>query len=319
MRGSMTSWRSLPVIAVLVLTTACSVADYKKPISDFATATQDAETALVLLDKQVTDAYAALLRERAIAGEAFVKFESGNCQVSSARCQLVVGDELLSPKPALRQMIILMASVRTYADGLAAIVEADTAAKVASHVNATLGSVESLAETVADMKGTPEAERPKVSEFTTPAGKAINWVVGQYVAKVQVDGLKRATHDAQPVIADTADIFGAAAELGADVPKLAMADEVSRRLDGFRDARTENSLTALIESAAAYDRLLLASPPNIFQRLKEAHDALATQLAGGDVSLADAFAKIKVFAAEAEVLAKILKDLAAISDESDKT
>ena len=174
MRGSMTSWRSLPAIAVLVLTTACSVADYKTPISDFATATQDAETALVLLDQQVTDAYAALLRERAIAGEAFVKFESGNCQVSSARCQLVIGNELLTPQPALQQMILLMTAVRSYADGLTAIVEADTAAQVTTHVNAALGSVESLAGTVADIRGPPPPDdRPNVSEFTTPVGEAV--------------------------------------------------------------------------------------------------------------------------------------------------
>lgn len=314
MRGSMTSWRSLPAIAVLVLTTACSVADYKKPISDFATATRDAETALVLLDKQVTDAYAALLRERAIAGEAFVKFESGNCQVSSVRCQLVIGNELLTPQPALQQMILLMTAVRSYADGLTAIVEADTAAQVTTHVNAALGSVESLAGTVADIRNTPAAERPNVSEFTTPAGKAVNWIVGQYVAKVQVDGLKRATDHADPVITDAAQLFGLAGEVASDVPKAAKAEEVSKRLDSLRESVTEQNLNALIESAAEYDQLLVAKPSNIFESLRDAHNALTTQLAGGDVSLADAFAKIKAFAAEAKTLAKILKDFAAIKD-----
>lgn len=318
-----TSSRLTLAVVLVALATACSVADYKKPVGDFAEATRNAEEALVALDAQVTDAYAAVLRDRAIAGEEFVKFDSGNCLVASPRCQLVViGDddtaESLSPDPALRRMIILMRAVRVYSDGLAAIVDADTVAKVTAHVNATLGSIESLAGTVATLRPAERAAEGAavrdVSEFTTPVGQAVNWLVGQYVAKVKLDGLERATSHAQPVIAETAGLFGDAAELASDVPKKALSDEVLKRLDTFRVQKSEDSLNRLIESAAAYDLLLVANPPAVFERLKDAHDALANKLQDDDLSLANAMAKIEVFATEAKTLAKILKDLAALSD-----
>lgn len=153
MRGSITSWRSLPAIAVLVLATACSVTDYKKPVSDFATATRDAEAALVLLDQQVTDAYTAKLRELALSDDALVQARSGDCLATSERCQLEVvsangAREVFPPDPLLGNMVTLMRSIAAYAEGLGQIVEADTAEQVATHVNATLGSVENLAKTV---------------------------------------------------------------------------------------------------------------------------------------------------------------------------
>lgn len=316
-----TAWGHLTLAAAVIASaTACSVADYKKPVSDFAEATQNVEEALLVLDEQVTDAYAALHRRRAVGGEEFVQFDTDDCQVTSTRCRLVVVDrnnqkEPLTPDPALRKMITLMRAIRTYADGLSAIVNADTAEKVTTHVNATLGSVENLAATVAKLGGPDTTSSIDLSEYTTPVGQAVNWLVGQYVAKVQLDGLKRATKDAKFVIADAANLFGLVTEVASDVPKLALANEVSKRLDTFRASPSDNSLEKLIESAAKYDRLLLAKPPTIFARLSAAHDALADKLQNDELSLAIVMAKIEAFATEAETLAEILKDLAAVGEE----
>ncbi len=305
--------------ALLAFATACSVADYKKPVSDFAVGTQHAEESLVELDRLVTDAYAAVHRSRVLSNEALVEIEGTDCQVQSKRCQLVVVDragekELLTPEPALRRMITLMRAIRTYADGLKAIVEADTAEKVATQVNATLGSVESISETMANLDR--RVRQPSsFSEYKTSVGQAVNWVIGQYVAKVQVDGLKRATKDAKSVIAAAAGFFKEAAGTASDVPKQVMANEVSKRAAAFENAPSESTLDKLIKSAAKYDQVLLARPPAVFVRLGAAHDALANKLDNDDVSLADAMAKINAFATEAETLAAILKELAAAGKE----
>lgn len=318
-RGAMISGvgiRLLSVGCLLASVTACSVADYKKPIGDFAKATENAETSLKGLDVEVTSAYAALIRRRVFAKELFVKIEQDDCLVESERCRVVVVDrasneQLLSPAPALRKMIILMGSVRAYANGLSAIVNADAAAKLETQVNATVGSLKNLAGTVTKLGGKDTAASINLTEYATPVGQAVNWVVGQYIAKLQLDGLKRATADAKDVVAATADILELTAGEASRTPRAEFSEAVSVRVDALRDNLNETNLDKLIESADNYDQLLLGKPPAVFVRLNEAHAALADKLQNGDASLADVIAKIEAFAAEAETLAKIVKNLQA--------
>ena len=311
MRGSIVTWRSLPVIAVLILATACSVTDYKQPVSDFATATRDAETALVALNDEVTEAYTEKLRDLALSDDAIIQARSGDCLVTSERCQLEVvradgAREVFPPDPLLGNMVTLMRSIAAYAEGLGQIVEADTAEQVATQVNATLGSVENLAETVEKLGGTGAAAG--VAEYKTTVGKAVNWLVGQYVAKVQVDGLKRATGHAQPVIGRAADLFEASAGIAADIPKEGMANAVDKSVDDFDDNGREADLTTLLTASGDYDRYLLAKPSAVFAQLKEAHDALANRLHDDSLSLAEAMAKIETFAADAKALLEIVRE-----------
>lgn len=307
--------RSVLAGGLLVYLAACSTTDYKAPVGEFVEATRNAEKALVALDKQVSDANAAVLRERVVSGQLLVQIDPSDCQVASERCRLaLLGRDgtraVLPPKPALRKTIILMRAIREYADGLAAIVEADTADKVASQVNATLGSVEALAGTTVKL-GAPEAEVRRVSEYKTPVGKAVTWLIGQYVAKVQVDGLRRATRDAKPVVRDAVALFQDIAQVAADVPKVELANTVSMRAAAFEDSRSDKTLTKLIDSAAKYDQFLLAKPDGVFARLGEAHGALADRLQNDELSLAEVMAKINAFASEANTLAQILEELEA--------
>ena len=84
-----------------------------------------------------------------------------------------------------------------YAQNLAAIVADDSAAQAQASVTATLGSVQTLANTVAalDKKGTTS-----VPAFATPVGSAVNWVLGEYVNQVKLNALRTATREANPVI-----------------------------------------------------------------------------------------------------------------------
>lgn len=320
--------RLVLVAGLLLPAAACSVTEYKVPVSAFAEATRDSEQALIGLNQQVTDAYAAIQRNRVLDGTRLVQFfetrEDGgthrDCLVVSERCRLVTVDasgnqELLSPEPPLGKMVLLMGAIRTYADGLTAIVSAETAQNVTTQVNATLGSIEDLGATVAKLKveGTEPAPMNPVTEFKSPVANAVNWIFGQYVASVQLEGLKRATSDAKPVIAGAAEIFGDAADVSADVPRVSLAKAVAKRNDAFDDKQSEGTLDQLIESAAAYDQLLLAEPASVFTRLVEAHDVLADRLQDENLSVADAMARIRAFQREAQTLKDIVEQLAAAS------
>ena len=66
-------------------------------------------------------------------------------------------------------------------------------------------------------------------------------------------------------------------------------------------------------AAATYDRFLVSVPSTTFTKMGEAHAALTEALNNPDFSLPEMFRKIKAFAAEAEKLSKIVKDLAALT------
>lgn len=218
--------------------------------------------------------------------------------MGSQRCRLVVVgrdglEKALSPDPALQRTLVLMQRIDAYAQGLAAIVAAETATDIAAHVDTTLANVDYLAETVASLD--PDRARPPVdtTAYATAADGLVDWAAGQYVQHRKLRALRRATADSKAVIDAAAGLFTRAAEIAAVVPRRPMAEIVTQRIDAFDDAPTPDNLDRLIESAAAYDRLLAASPPMIFQRLTAAHTALVDNLHGDDVSLVVVIARIR--------------------------
>jgi hypothetical protein len=310
--------RGVAALSCAFLMAACSTADYSKPVNDFAAATSASKAALADLNTQVTRAYRGVLDASILKGDVLLTQKAGDCQVGSTRCRLVLVDkdrkevEPYPPEPPLVNMALVMAEIDSYAANLKALLEADTAKQAAAQVNAALGSIQHLATTVAtlDASGGPP---PNVPQFATPAGEAVNWVVGQYVEHLKLDGLRHATAAAQPVIRQAADLFRQASTFASDVPKIELANDVSAAQDSVRANTSQGAITSYAEHAAKYDALLTSSAPDLFQRMGDAHDALAQSLQDKELTLANAYARIQAFAAEAEKLAKILQDLRALA------
>jgi len=307
------------IAALLMLApAACSTTDYSKPVNDFAAATGNAEAALADLNADVTEAYKGVLDRSILDADTFLQLAEDECLVGSQRCRLEIvsfetGEkEPYPPAPPLARMSLLMAEISRYAANLKALLEADTASKVAVNVNAALGSVENLAGTVAKASAAPGTAPAAVPAFATPVGAGVNWIVGQYIESVKYQGLKHATKVAKPVVHDAANLFATAASFVSDVPRVRLAKEVRVARDAFRDSPTAANLDKLAEAAAKYDALLTSTPPDLFRSLGDAHDALADSLQGGAVTFSTALGKIEAFAAEAKKLAKILKDIRAI-------
>jgi hypothetical protein len=306
-----------PILGLIaaVAVSGCSVASYERPVDDFAAATEDAQAALVALNDEVTDAYAATIRQRVLSGDGLVQFKSGDCLMSSQRCRLVVrgrdgGETTLTPDPALKRTLVLMRGINSYAQGLAAIVAADTPEAIAGHVDQTVASVDNLATTVADLGGGDATPSVDTTPYTTAVGGIVSLAAGQYVDHRKVEALRRATADSKQVVARAAALFTGAADIATPVSQKPMAEAITQRLDAFDDNPTAGNLDRLIQSAAAYDRLLAARPPRIFQRMAAAHGALVDKLQGEEISLVVVFAKIEAFKDDAETLAALLRDLA---------
>ena len=314
---SLSGSRIIAIIFLSVFLTACSVADYKKPVGDFSAAANTMETTLTELNNQVTSAKQKIVVNRVLSGDRFVKYGENkhgkkDCQATSTRCRLELLDlqknkELLTTEPALRNMLALARSLRAYANNLSAIVEADTATQVETSVNETIGSLGRIEDTVEKIGESSPKKAEKIEEYATPVGLLINWFVGQYVAKVKIDALKHATKNAKDIVAEAAEIFQKAVERTKDVQNRPWAEEVTKRLNNFRISKSEQDLNALIEAANKYDKFLTARSSNVFASFRTAHDALADKLQENKLSMGAIYAKISALLAEAEKLAAIVK------------
>lgn len=310
---SIAAWgRSTFVVAIFVSFSACSVADYEKPISDFADATTAAAEALDSLDQQITTLHIAALNAQVVANKKIIKFDDGDCESDSTNCRLVATDvisnesEPLTPKDTIGRLTALLRSIQAYAQNLTAVVRADTAAKVEMHTNSALGSINNLSATVEKFGGNKGVA---VSDYTTSFGKLVNWAVGQYVAKVKLDALGQATKQAQPVIERASEIFEAAAKLISVPHRIKLSNAVDNSFQAFDTAHDESSLNDLIVKAKAYDSFLQAKPSAVFVKLREAHGALAAKLQDDDLSLSNVAGKIGAYVAEAKTLMKIVREL----------
>lgn len=316
--------RTVPLCLSLGITVgagACSTADYSRPVNQFATATAEAQETLSGLNTLAADAYTEIIKKRILERRLLTQMDKDSCLTDSMRCRLAAlrpdGTkwENYPPDPPLAQTVVLMSEINAYAANLKSVVEADTASKVSAQVNATLGSIQNLAETVAELDGEDDGKAATVPQFATPAGAAVNWIVGHYVETVKFSGLKHATAEARPVIRDAADLFSRIAGTLSVIPKTELAEEVSSAADVLRTSLTEQNLARLQKAAAEYDALLTSAPPEVFTRLGDAHDALAASLQGETVTFGEAVARIERFSAEVGNLAQILRDLRAIVPE----
>ena len=322
-------WPRMAASLLALAAAASSTADYTESIDNFAAATDKANTALSELNTQVTKSYKEVLDETIRNNEVLLRDRPGadgefsDCVIGSTRCRLVLvekGDgktiiEPYPPEPPLARMSLLMGEINNYAGNLQALLRADTAEKAAADVNAALGSIQNLATTASNLQSGGNAEPADVPEFATPTGAAVNWVIGQYVETVKFKGLQHATEAAKPVIREAASLFQDVATFASDVPKAEMESQVDEARKAMRANPTQENIDAYAQVAGTYDSLLISSPPNLFEKMAKAHDALADSLQGEEVSLATASARIEAFAAEAEQLVKILKDLRALTEE----
>ena len=320
MRNCPRSVRLVLVAGCLFVHAGCSATNYSQPITTFANATTNAHSALVDLNKTITAKYTDFLSQRATDLHFAVKGKDGECELGSVRCRIVLVNPtdtsptqvlVFPPDPLLGNLVAVMGDINTYAQNLAAVVADDSAEKASADVNAALGSVEKLANTVAKASG-KNNEQETVPSFATPVGSAVNWLIGQYANYVKLEGLKAATKAAKPVIERAAAIFGDAAVFASDPQRKELTNAFREKIDKFQSDRNETNLQAAVDAAKLYDELLQAQSGATFRQMGEAHSALANALQNPDSSWPQVMAQVQKFAAQAKELATIAQNLAAL-------
>jgi hypothetical protein len=296
---------------------ACSVAEYEPPIKTFSEAASSANTALSGYSDLAVREVGKIRREQALATPPGVRFmqegEAKDCQGDSSRCRVVIlanrddpNPKLIEPEPPIQDILTLMNEIRRYGDGLQAIVAADTAAKVASSVDSVNGNLVNLAKLVGQDKS--------FGSFATPAGEAIKWAFGAYINSVKLNALRTATQNADPLIADSVKVFTKAMEQADSITREGLAENVSRRLDTFRESHSDANLSNLLQAARAYDTVLTADPATVFVELTKAHSDLTKALNDEEVSWDKAFASLEAVKTHAQRLEGIVMSLLAAAN-----
>lgn len=308
-------------IAVLggMLVAACSSASYQIPVGKFAAATDTAEASLTKLNNDIGKAYWDVQKARIGRGQLLLIEQTGDCNIGSERCRLVIEDREGRQIPFTQQgplanALDVMAAISAYADGLAAIIAADTAQAVEGHVNATLGNVQKLAGTVAAAGGSPAGAVP---DFAAPLGQVVNWVIGRYVERVKLSGLRRATAAAAPVVRDAAALFGRASFFAVTGTRAELATRVRAEIDALGAAPAPPAIERVAAAARTYDQFLQSDPAAAFKAMATAHTALADNLADREIRFATMVAEIERFVAEAQKLAEAAKAVSALLDKKE--
>jgi len=92
-----------------------------------------------------------------------------------------------------------------------------------------------------------------------------------------------------------------------------LTDSFRDKIAAYQDNRnSETSLNAAVDAAKLYDGFLRSPVGETFEQMGKAHSALADALQDSNLSWPQVNAQVQSFAAQAEELAKIVQNLAAL-------
>ena len=317
------SHASICVIPGIMLA-ACASEPYKEPVATFAEAVNKSNKALVALDNQLTDAHAAVQRARALSGRYRLELKNCDHRASKANpCVLLLyktdeeGKDIgepskLQPDAKLKEIRALLGDIRSYADNLSTILNADTSEKVENAMTKALGSLQKLAENENLREYLNETKAP-VKEFGTPIVTTINWVVGKYVETVKLNAVREAIREADPIVYAATRVMIAAEEQGERVMFTNLIETLNVSEDAWRETPSEVNLGKLFVAVKALQRFRIETQSSLFAALADAHRALTDRLADSrKLTWTTAMAKVEEFRSEAETLLAVIDAVTAL-------
>jgi hypothetical protein len=292
--------------AALILGGCATTADYSGPVSRLEQAINDSAASIVAIDADITTRQNAKLKNHIVAGNLLLDPANDQCAAGKENCTLTVLEAkdgktiLVSSYPLESSMpngLKALQMVKIYIGRLKSIIEADTTAKVSANANATLGSLEEIANKLAKENGNSADDTNKITEYKEPARSLIEWATEKYVERVKVNALARATSDAHKVIKDLTVFYATAAQsqkLAEFAGFHAAFVKEQEQFDGNTIAGS--SVDTYVQAAANYEVALKAQSANPLKAFEVAHEKLMKQLNGKEekkTTLADVASAIE--------------------------
>jgi len=305
----MASVRLVAALLLLALS-ACGVAsDFQQPITQFSTATTQAETALGEFDKDAAQQLTDLRQADALKTPGQVHPVPGDeCTPLSPRCRVRLypasgdGDgDALTIESIIPEHLQAMHEIQLYAQGLQDIVNADATGAV----KAGLDKASAAAADLASLAGAQYGAALKA--FSVPVNQAAVWLFGQYQESIKLDALREATRRMETVLPGAAGKFGEAADLAHLARVTQLAKTFGHEKVSFQTERSAAALDEYLKASKDFDDALQVKPSGVFKQLAIAHSQLAAALQADDITFDKAILEMNRLVTKAEELVAIAK------------
>lgn len=315
--------RFLLISTAIVLLSACSVADFKQPITDLNTAIDDSISTVEEIDREVTQVQNTRWRKQVTEGKAFLLTPADSCASGETSCSLIIrfqgvpGNKGTFPKRSLMsEAHVGLKGLKKYVANLQAIVDADTASKISTHANAALASASEIEVEIAKAKDQNAEAKEVIKAYNEPTLAVINWLVTQYVERMKYNALASATKRAQPILESLIEYHDINSLAASQLKSSAALKAFTKAQDAYDEAnpKTDKIIDNYVLAVATYDTVLKGNSAQPLKSFLKAHTKLNASLNGnGKTSIADAIAAIDQFKTQAKEFKKIMKDFQKIA------
>jgi hypothetical protein len=313
---------ALIALVALALGGCANSAAFQQPITDFATATTAAGTALGTYDSATTTIINAQRRAAALKPGSVVTFPPSTCAIGTPSCVVTVKiagggcPQDLCPVQidhVIPNELQAMAEITAYAQGLNMIVAADDSANVKAGVDKAMSGIAGLATVVNPAAGAV------ITAYSAPVASTATFLFQQYQEQVKLDALRKATAAMDPLLycatpADTcaARMFGTTADFMDAANTADLAQNFKQQWRNFdpSDPQAPAELDAWLAAANSLNTALTAKPSDLFNKMATAHHALTTALKSDDLSFGqtlDAIARLSAAADQIKTIAAQFK------------
>ncbi len=292
---------------------ACSVADFKQPITAFSDATKTASATFDAYANSLDEVKHAQNISDILSKHAALTIPPQDCRRQSKQCRLFIstGGRTEPLKSSLLPNVRkIMAGLVVYSGHLNAIAAADTAGEVKTAIDGTKANLIDLAkatDTLSKQLGHPTAVATQISGLATPLADAATVALTAYLEHVKLQALREATARMELIFPQVAQLFTEVGFSDADIKTSNLFAKFNDARDAFAAAPSKDTLAALETAADAYNAALTAQPGAVFIKLSDAHTALAEALRMPNPSFEQVFAFIQQIADAATKLASDAK------------
>lgn len=278
---------------VAVVLGGCSTtADYSESVLRLEKAINDSSTSIETIDSDITTRQNKKLKSDVTSKSLLLDAADNECAAGKEKCSLIVlkseGGVAVKVsayplKSSMPKGIQALEQVKLYVGRLKSIVDADTASKVTESANATLGSLEEIANQLASEDAQEFSKENKITEYKEPVMGLIEWITDRYIERVKKEALAKATLEAHPVIQNLTAFYATAANAQKLAELSRFHEEFVKKEESFdRNSVTSDSIDAYVAAATNYEVALKAQAADPLKSFESAHEKLKKQLNGED-------------------------------------
>ena len=300
--------KAMSLALVSIIMSGCATVDYSELVLRLDQAINDSADTIESIDADLTAKQNAVQKDYIVKGDLLLNPATGQCAIGTGQCTLVVVSRqgTNTPYPLTSIMpngLFALQAVKTYVGKLKSISEADTAEKIVTSANSTLGSLEAISNQLDKVSG-ESSKKNIITDYKEPVTGFIEWLSTRYVKHIKKKALAKATKKAHPIIEELTVFYETAARSLMLIEFAESHGNFVKKQDLFDSKSiTKSTVDAYVRSASSYDVALKVTSVKAFNAFNIAHEKLMKQLNGADkVTLVEVVSTIEYLEEEAKII-----------------